>query len=181
MPTPSGVGVTLSEETFTVTWNSVTGASHYDVEHQVDGSAEEWTSVGTTTTTTLSHVPDGGVACGSSYGFRVRSYGDASTYAAGWSVASGVQSVATAECNSPPEFATSTYSFSVAEDAAMGSAVGTVSATDPDEGDVVSYSIASGDAGKFAVVTSTGAAAWRQRLWRSQSPTCWRSRRRLRT
>ena len=51
-----------------------------------------------------------------------------------------------------PEFATSTYSFSVAEDASTGSRVGTVSATDPDAGDTVSYDITSGnDSGRFSI------------------------------
>ena len=48
-------------------------------------------------------------------------------------------------------FSTSSYAFSVAEDAATSTVVGTVSATDPD-GDTVTYSIASGnEAGKFNV------------------------------
>ena len=55
-------------------------------------------------------------------------------------------------------FATSTYSFMVAEDAATSTVVGTVSATDPDEVDTVSYAITAGNAaGKFGIATSTGA------------------------
>ena len=60
-------------------------------------------------------------------------------------------------CNRPPTFDASSYSFSVAEDAATSTAVGTVSATDSDEGDTVSYSITAGnDAGKFAIGSSNG-------------------------
>ena len=47
--------------------------------------------------------------------------------------------------------------FSVPEDATIGATVGTVSATDPDPGDTVSYSFLSGNsAGKFAINGSTG-------------------------
>lgn len=59
--------------------------------------------------------------------------------------------------NSAPSFGSSSYSFSVAEDAATSTAVGTVSATDSDEGDTVSYSVTAGnDAGKFAIGSSNG-------------------------
>jgi len=59
--------------------------------------------------------------------------------------------------NSAPEFGSSTYDFSVAEDAATGAAVGTVSATDADS-DTLTYSITAGNGdGKFAINGSTGA------------------------
>ena len=136
----------------------MSGASRYELQDRTDGPGGEWTRVGTTTSATLAYSPAGGSECGTTYDFRVRSYGDASTYAAGWSVESEVESVTTDECNSPPEFATSTYSFMVPEDATTGSTVGTVSATDPNESDTVSYAITVGNAaGKFDVVTSTGA------------------------
>ena len=59
--------------------------------------------------------------------------------------------------NRAPVFATSSYAFSVPENAATSTPVGTVSATDPDE-DAVSYSITAGnDGGKFALDAATGA------------------------
>ena len=59
--------------------------------------------------------------------------------------------------NAPPEFGDTTYSFSVAEDADVGAAVGSVSATDAD-GDSLTYSITVGNEdGKFAVNGGTGA------------------------
>ena len=59
--------------------------------------------------------------------------------------------------NSAPEFGSSTYNFSVAEDAATGAAVGTVSATDADS-DGITYSITAGNGdGKFAIDGSSGA------------------------
>ena len=63
-----------------------------------------------------------------------------------------------ADCaNRAPEFSTSTYAFSVAENAATSTLVGTVLATDPD-GDSVTYTITAGnEGGVFAIATSTGA------------------------
>ena len=59
--------------------------------------------------------------------------------------------------NSPPSFGQSTYSFTILEDSSIGSRVGVVSATDPDIGDTVTYSIVSGNsAGKFALSATTG-------------------------
>ena len=52
--------------------------------------------------------------------------------------------------------AQSTYSFSVAENAAVNAVVGRVSATDPDATDTLTFSITAGNAaGKFAVGTGT--------------------------
>ncbi len=60
--------------------------------------------------------------------------------------------------NRAPVFATSTYAFSVPENAATSTPVGTVSAVDPDAGDAVSYSITAGNAGgEFAIGASDGA------------------------
>ena len=44
----------------------------------------DWESVGEPTTGSLTYSPAGGTECGTEYEFRVRSYGDAATYAAGW-------------------------------------------------------------------------------------------------
>ena len=44
----------------------------------------DWESVGEATTGSLTYSPAGGTECGTEYEFRVRSYGDAVTYAAGW-------------------------------------------------------------------------------------------------
>ena len=61
-------------------------------------------------------------------------------------------------CNSAPVFGSSEYAFAVGEDAGVGSAVGTVSASDIDEGNTLSYSILSGNVGGvFSMAASTGA------------------------
>lgn len=58
--------------------------------------------------------------------------------------------------NNPP--VANDGSFSVAENASAGSAVGTVSATDPDAGDTLSYAITAGNGGgEFAINSGTGA------------------------
>ena len=63
----------------------------------------------------------------------------------------------TGACNRPPEFSSSAYDFTVAENASTGDAVGTVSATDPDTTDTLTYSITAGNAdGMFAIGGSSG-------------------------
>ncbi len=60
-------------------------------------------------------------------------------------------------CNRPPGFESSSYIFSIPETAAAGAVVGSVLATDPDEGDTVSYAITGGNEdGKFAIDTGAG-------------------------
>ena len=62
-----------------------------------------------------------------------------------------------AQTNRAPVFGSATYNFSVAEDAATGTAVGSVSATDADD-DGLTYTIESGNGGgKFAIDRSSGA------------------------
>ena len=157
VPAPSGLSATLADGTFTITWSAVTGAARYEAQHRVEGADDDWASLPVTDGTSSTFSPEDGPICGSSYEFRVRSYGDASTYAAGWSVASGVKSVTTDACTRDPEFDPASYDFEVSEDASIGDAVGTVSATDPDEDDMVSYSITADDSdGKFAIGESTG-------------------------
>ena len=157
VPAPSVLSATLADGTFTITWSAVTGAPRYEAQHRVEGADDDWASLPVTDGTRSTFSPEDGPICGSSYEFRVRSYGDASTYAAGWSVASGVKSVTTDACTRDPEFDPASYDFEVSEDASTGDAVGTVSATDPDEDDMVSYSITADDSdGKFAIGESTG-------------------------
>ena len=100
--------------------------------------------------------PDGGLSCGATHEFRVRARDDGETYFAGWGVPSEVVSHTTGACNRPPAFNTSTFAFSVAEDAATSTVVGTASASDSD-GDTVAYSIASGNGdGVFSIYSDTG-------------------------
>ena len=47
-------------------------------------------------------------------------------------------SITVTDVNEAPSFGSTTYTYTLAEDAAIGTAVGIVSATDPDEGDTLS-------------------------------------------
>ena len=156
-PAPGNVDVSLSAGTFTITWDALTGAGSYEAQYRTGGSGGTWTSVGTTATTMLTYSPTDGPECGTTYEFRVRAYGDGTTYVADWGQPSEPDPYTTEACNRPPEFTTSTYLFMVAEDATTTDSVGTVLATDPDS-DPVSHSITTGNAaGKFEMSTSTGA------------------------
>ncbi len=155
-PAPTGLGVTLADGQFTATWSAVAGASTYELQQQVPGSGDGWAAVATTAGLTQTYSPAGGPACGTTYEFRVRAYGDGTVYAAVWGAPSEPADHTTSACNRAPEFATSTYTFMVAEDATTTDLVGRVSATDPDS-DPVSHAITSGNsAGRFAIAISTG-------------------------
>lgn len=69
-----------------------------------------------------------------------------------------LNSLGLANCvNRAPAFGQASYAFSIAENAAVGKAAGTVAATDPDPGDTLSYAIIAGNtAGTFAINASTG-------------------------
>ena len=156
-PAPAGLDVTLSDGTFAITWNAVTGAARYEAQHHIAGSVDDWTSLPETTGTSAPYSPTGGPACGTTYEFRVRAYGDGTTFAAVWGAESSSELVETEACNRAPEFNGAPYLFKVSEDASVGDSVGTVSATDADEGDTVTYTIASGnEAGKFGIGGGTG-------------------------
>ncbi|MCY3913922.1 MAG: cadherin domain-containing protein [Chloroflexi bacterium] len=64
------------------------------------------------------------------------------------------------EYNWPPAFGKASYAFTLAEDAAVAAAVGSVSASDPNAGDTVTFSITAGNTGDaFAINASSGAIA----------------------
>ena len=152
---PSGLSVSLSAGEISLTWNGVTGAGLYEVQH-AEGVGGDWKLITTTSATSTVFRPDGGLECGTTHRFRLRALGDGETYAPEWGAESAEQPVTTAACNGAPVFATTTYSFTVREDAATSTVVGTMSATDPDD-DTLSYSIADGDgSGPFAVGDTSG-------------------------
>ena len=99
-PAPSGLRVTVADDTFSITWSAVTGADRYEVSYRAAGTEDEWESVGTSTSTALTYSPGEGPACGTEYEFTVRSHGDAVTYATGWGAESDASSVTTAACSS---------------------------------------------------------------------------------
>ena len=146
----------LSGDTFTISWSEVADASRYRMQHRTGGASGEWTSLDAMTSTSQTFSPEGGISSGATYEFRVPARDDGETYFAGWGVPSEVVSHTTGACNRPPAFNTSTFAFSVAEDAATSIVVGTASASDSD-GDTVAYSIASGNGdGVFSIYSDTG-------------------------
>ncbi len=144
---PEDVSVSLSGGTYTISWSAVTGATDYRAQYRTGGSEAEWTDLDATTGTSQTFSPEGGVACSTTYEFRVQARSDGTTYPAEWSPLSESISHTNSAgaCNRPPVFTSSSYSFSVAENAADWTILGIVSASDPDDGDSVTYRITAGN------------------------------------
>ena len=86
------------------------------------------------------------LTCGTAYDVQVRAFGAVGRAAATWGAPSTTLATRTSACP-PPAFGAETYSFRVAETSAVGTAVGTVTATTTGAGPV-SYAITAGnDAG----------------------------------
>ena len=152
-PAPTGLMATASTETsVSLSWNPVTDAYRYRLEHS-ESSSGPWTAE---TETSSASDTVGGLNCDTTYYFRVRARGDGSPYSTTFGTASGDVSETTSTCpNRPPAFNNAPYSFSVNEDDANGTRVGTVVAADPDAGDAVSYSITPAST-KFAIGSTSG-------------------------
>ena len=143
--TPTQTGVPLI-------WTAVANTTRYRVVYRHRLSSE-WT-VDDDTLTGTTHTVDG-LYCEGEYRFRVRAYGNGTTYAAAWSDPSDVASATTAECVFP-DYSVTTYEFRVMEDAALDAVVGTVTATDA-SGSVLEYEIREGNEdGLFAIGESNG-------------------------
>ena len=156
--TPAAPSVSLAAGVFSLSWDAVDGAAKYEVQYTTDATDAEtvtWTALAAVTGTAQTYTPTTAPECGDVYRFRVRAFGDGETTAAVWGAASAATSLAP---NCPPVFTGAPYAFSVAEDAAEDAAVGTVTATDPDAGDTVTYALTAGNTGSvFALDGSTGA------------------------
>ena len=152
-PPPDSFSIgTPMETSVTASWGAVAGASKYRVEYWSNHSAGLGVDDSVTGTT---HTVEG-LTCDTRYQFWVRAQGDGTTYADGWSAPSRGRLGATTECLTPA-FHEETYAIEVlARSASVGSVVGTVSATDPND-DAVTYSITGGNEGnKFNIGGSTG-------------------------
>ena len=147
-PTASTVG----ETSIQLSWDTVANASKYRVEYVPGGGGQVVTDDDTITGTT--HTVDN-LVCDSEYEFWVSAYGSGTEYSEAWSDAAWI-SESTGECMSPV-FEEAEYTFEISEDASVGDAVGTVSATHPDD-DAIEYSIESGNTGNaFTIGSSSGA------------------------
>ncbi len=135
-----------------LSWAPVSNASNYSVEYRL-GTETTWTE-DSASVTTAAHTVDG-LSCETAYAFRASVYGSGTTYTAAWSDPSAALPVTTSGCTAPV-FSGTPYSFTVAEDAAAGTAVGTVVATST--GDTLTYTISAGNTSNaFAIDGSTGA------------------------
>ena len=154
-PAPGGVSLALADSVFTVSWNPVNGVERYEAQHRTDEGG--WTTLPETEETTATYTPEDSLTCRTSYGFRVRAYGDGVMHSAAWGDPSGEVAHNTDACNQAPDFDPDSYSFTLGESALTGTLVGTVSAVDLDEGDVVAYSITAGNEdGRFTLGESSG-------------------------
>ena len=145
-PAPANLAATPGATSVALRWDAVAGATTYRVAYRAAGTeAGDWTTADDTLTDTTYTVET--LTCGTSYEFRVSAFGDGTAHAAEWGAASAALSTTTSACPSSPTFGSASYSFSVGEDAAVGAAVGTVTATAAD-GDTVTYAITAGNAGR---------------------------------
>ena len=153
-PAPATLSAgTPGEASVALTWAAVAGAGTYRVEVR-QGARASWTTDSDTITGTTHTVDQ--LTCDTGYQVRVRARGSGTTYAMAWSAPSPVVAVTTAACT-PPTFTGAPYAFEVAERAPVGTAVGTLTATDA-EGSAVTYAITAGDdAGVFALDATSGA------------------------
>ena len=98
---------TLSENSVSLSWGALTGASQYRLEYRL-GSPYSWThdsvkswTVDTSTTTTSRTIA--GLTCETDYRFRLRAYGNGTTYAASWGPPSPVLATPAGACVPPTD------------------------------------------------------------------------------
>ena len=151
-PAPASLSATPAMTSVALTWATVPGASRYQVDYLVAGG-ESWTTASATVTALTHTIAD--LTCNTAYQFRVSAYGDAITHTAAWGAATAPVPATTTAC--APGFGAAAYTFPVAADAAVGTVVGTVTATG--RGDAtISYALtpSDGDAASFALDTTSG-------------------------
>ena len=153
-PPPGNVMLGIPGETSVlVSWDVVPNTSKYRVEYYYPWLSD-WIVDDDTITGTTHTVDD--LHCDRQHWFQVRTYGSGATYAAVWSEPSTFLPETTSECVTPV-FEEAEYTFEISEDASVGDAVGTVSATHPDD-DTIEYSIESGNTGNaFTIGINSGA------------------------
>ena len=150
---PTQNSTTSLDVSWTVPANTGPAIQHYDLRYRA-GTSGGWTDGPQDVTTTS--TPIASLQAGTSYQVQVRA-----TNAEGdsdWSDSgSGTTSTPT---NTPPVFDSASYTFDLAENADGSTtpvSLGTVTATDADTGDTVSYSITAGNTdSKFAIGGSDG-------------------------
>ncbi|MDE2904085.1 MAG: cadherin domain-containing protein, partial [Chloroflexota bacterium] len=152
-PAPTNLAATPAATSLALTWDAVPGATTYQVDYRV-AETETWTTAANDLTTAAATLAD--LTCATAYEVRVRAYGSGAGYTDTWSAPSETLAAATATCP-PPAFAAESYGFSVAENSAAATAVGTITATTTGSGAVTFAITAGNDAAAFAIDAATGA------------------------
>ncbi len=150
---PTNLTATAALTRLALAWDAVPDARRYRVDSRV-AATETWTTAVRdvrTTTYTLAEL-----TCGTAYEVQVRAFGAVGRAAAAWGAPSTTLATRTSACP-PPAFGDAAYAFRVAETSAVGTAVGTVTATTMGAGPVTYALTAGNDAGAFAIDASTGA------------------------
>ena len=159
--------INIKQTSFRITWTAPTAGSSaitgYGIQYKLSSEADSAyadakpTKRGTVTGYNLVNRNGQSITAGTSYAVRMRAKN-----AEGWGPWSDAASAVTASpapaANNPPSFADSTLEVSVAENTATGADIGSpVTATDPDAGDTLTYTLGStADDGHFAVDSKTG-------------------------
>ncbi len=150
---PTNLTATPAATSLALAWDAVPDARRYRVDYRL-AETDAWTTAVRdvrTTTYTLAEL-----TCGTAYDVQVRAFGAVGRAAAAWGASSTPLATRTSACP-PPAFGAETYSFRVAETSAVGTAVGTVTATTTGAGPVTYALTAGNDAGAFALAAGTGA------------------------
>ena len=155
-PAPTGLAAAATSATsITLTWEGATdaGSLTYHVEYRVADSDDAWTAVVRDEPTAATQVVDG-LTCGTGYAFRVSAFGDGVGSLAAQGPWSAAHPAATNGC--APVFDAASYEFPISAGAAVGTPVGTVTATPAGDG-ALTYAITAGnEAGAFAMGATTG-------------------------
>ena len=167
-PAPTNLSAgTPGERSVALNWDAVTNASTYRVEVRT-GDPAAWTTDDDTITGATHTVDE--LQCETSYELRVSAYGSGTTYAAAWGEPSAVFATETAACT-PPTFGAGPHTFEISENAVVGAAVGTVTATDASS-EPLAYAISGGNAsGVFALDADSGALTVAGALNQATTPT----------
>ncbi len=150
---PTNLAATPAATRLALAWDAVPDARRYRVDSRV-AATEAWTTAVRdvrTTTYTLAEL-----TCGTAYEVQVRAFGAVGRAAAAWGAPSTTLATRTSACP-PPAFGDAAYAFRVAETSAVGTAVGTVTATTTGAGPVTYALTAGNDTAAFAIDASTGA------------------------
>ncbi len=150
---PTNLAATPAATSLALAWDAVPDARRYRVDYRV-ADTETWSTAARDVRTTSYTLAD--LTCGTATEVQVRAFGAVGNAPAAWSAPSTTLATATSACP-PPAFGETAYAFSVAEDSATGTDVGTVTATTTGAGPVTYALTAGNDAGHVALDAGTGA------------------------